>query len=293
MPVKLIAVDMDGTFLNGEKKYNKQRFLQQFLQLKEQGIHFVAASGNQLYTLKNYFSDIQDQIAYVAENGAFVVDQKEEVNFAHFEHDVAQTMLNDLLKDYAEGIIFCGKQGAYIGPKTPEKSLPKLNQYFKRLKQVDHLTDLDDEACKITINTHDYDFDQLTDELNQKPYIQNGQVRMVSSGFGFIDLIVPNQHKAYGLAFLQKRWNVKDHEVLAIGDNNNDIEMVKMAGYGIAVDNGIPELKDVADYVVGHNEEEAVLDVIDAVLHSSSDEDLSQKLVALNQLAPLDHFLNS
>lgn len=293
MPVKLIAVDMDGTFLNGEKQYNKQRFLQQFLQLKEQGIHFVAASGNQLYTLKNYFSDIQDQIAYVAENGAFVVDQTEEINFAHFDHDVTVTMLTDLSYDYAEGIIFCGKDGAYIGPQTPEHAMPKLHQYFKRLKSVDDLLQIDDQACKITINTSDYDFDDLTEHLSQKSYIQNGQVRMVSSGFGFIDLIVPNQHKAYGLSFLQKRWNVTDHEVLAIGDNNNDIEMVTMAGYGIAVDNGIPELKKVADYIVGHNEEETVLDVIDAVLQAKSDDELGQKLVALNQLAPLDNFLNS
>lgn len=281
MPVKMIAVDMDGTFLNEEKEYNKRRFSEQFLQLQQRGIHFVAASGNQLYTLKNYFSEIQDNIAYVAENGAFVVDGTAEINISHFEPQIAQVMLADLMADYAEGLILCGQKGAYVGIQTPAENMPKLHKYFKRLFTVDDLLQVDDCVCKITINTSRYDFEQLTAELNQKSYIQKNQVKMVSSGFGFIDLIVPQQHKAFGLDFLQQRWNVSAEQTLVIGDNNNDIEMVKMAKFGIAVDNAIPALKQVADYVVGHNENEAVLDVIDAVLSSGSDDDLSEKLTQL------------
>jgi hydroxymethylpyrimidine pyrophosphatase-like HAD family hydrolase len=55
MTVKIIAVDMDGTFLNEEKQYNKARFLKQYQQLQQRGIHFVVASGNQLSTLKITF----------------------------------------------------------------------------------------------------------------------------------------------------------------------------------------------------------------------------------------------
>ncbi|MBF7682263.1 HAD family hydrolase [Acinetobacter sp. B5B] len=282
MPVRLIAVDMDGTFLNGEKQYNTQRFLKQFSALQQKGIHFVAASGNQLYTLKNYFSDIQDYIGYVAENGAFVVDGLTEVNFSHFDSQVAKVMLADLMADYAEGIILCGKEGAYVDEQTPAENMPKLHKYFKRLFCVEDLLQVDDLVCKITINTSNYDFDVLTNALNQKSYIKNNQVKMVSSGFGFIDLIVPSQHKAFGLSFLQQRWQVSADETLVIGDNNNDIEMVKMAKFGLAMDNAIPELKQVADYVVGHNEREAVLDVLDAVLHSESDTQLAEKLACLN-----------
>lgn len=267
---------MDGTFLNGEKKYNKQRFLAQFLQLQARNIHFVAASGNQLWTLKNYFSDIQDEIAYVAENGAYVVDGVEEVSFSHFSQDAVDTMIHDLSQHYADGIILCGKQGAYIGPAVKSEAMPKLNKYFKRLKQVEDLENVDDLICKVTINTTYYDFDELTNDLNGKPYIQSGDVKLVSSGFGFIDLIVPKKHKAYGLDFLQQKWNISDHEILAIGDNNNDIEMVSKAGYGFAVENAIPELKKVAKYMAKHNEQEAVLDVIDIVLKAKDEEELTR-----------------
>ncbi len=49
MSIKLIAVDMDGTFLSDQKTYNRERFMAQYQQMKAQGIRFVVASGNQYY----------------------------------------------------------------------------------------------------------------------------------------------------------------------------------------------------------------------------------------------------
>ena len=74
MTVKILAVDMDGTFLNSKKQYNKARFLKQYEQLKQNNIHFVVASGNQLAKLVTYFPEINHEIAFIAENGAHVVD---------------------------------------------------------------------------------------------------------------------------------------------------------------------------------------------------------------------------
>ena len=71
MSVKLIAVDMDGTFLNDKKTYNRERFQQQYQQMKAQQIHFVVASGNQYYQLASFFPEIVDEIAFVAENGGW------------------------------------------------------------------------------------------------------------------------------------------------------------------------------------------------------------------------------
>ena len=51
MTVKVIVTDMDGTFLNDAKQYDRPRFLAQFAQLRQQGIEFVVASGNQYLSL--------------------------------------------------------------------------------------------------------------------------------------------------------------------------------------------------------------------------------------------------
>ena len=73
MSIKLIAVDVDGTFLSDQKTYNRERFMAQYRQMKEQGIRFVVASGNQYYQLISFFPEIAHQIAFVAENGGWVV----------------------------------------------------------------------------------------------------------------------------------------------------------------------------------------------------------------------------
>ncbi|WHY69380.1 HAD hydrolase family protein [Neobacillus sp. SuZ13] len=79
MAIKLIAVDMDGTFLNGQMKYDVERFSKQYVKMKELGIRFVVASENQYYQLKSFFGVMQEEISYVSENGAFIVDQGQEV----------------------------------------------------------------------------------------------------------------------------------------------------------------------------------------------------------------------
>ena len=72
MTVKVIVTDMDGTFLNDAKTYDRARFLAQFAQLQQRGIEFVVASGNQYYQLISFFPEIREQISFVAENGALV-----------------------------------------------------------------------------------------------------------------------------------------------------------------------------------------------------------------------------
>ncbi|QAT66203.1 HAD-IIB family hydrolase [Bacillus glycinifermentans] len=79
MSIKLIAVDMDGTFLDDEIKYNKERFMKQYRELKARGIKFVVASGNPYYQLKSFFPSIENEIAFVAENGAYIVDSGQEL----------------------------------------------------------------------------------------------------------------------------------------------------------------------------------------------------------------------
>ena len=88
MKIKLIAVDMDGTFLNENKQYDRERFQKQYHALKEKGIKFVVASGNQYYQLISFFPEIYRDISFVAENGALVYDQGERVH--HGELTTAQ-----------------------------------------------------------------------------------------------------------------------------------------------------------------------------------------------------------
>ncbi len=80
---KLIAVDMDGTFLNDNKTYDKDKFTKIYQELERKNIKFTVASGNQYYQLVSFFKDFPDVI-YVAENGAIVRNQKEILKLNYF-----------------------------------------------------------------------------------------------------------------------------------------------------------------------------------------------------------------
>lgn len=125
MSVKLIAVDMDGSFLSDAKTYNRARFLAQYARMKAQGIRFVVASGNQYYQLISFFPEIAHEIAFVAENGGWVVDAGEDVFNGELSKEhflTVATLLNDVP---GIEIIACGKNSAY--------TLKTYNDLFKRL----------------------------------------------------------------------------------------------------------------------------------------------------------------
>ena len=72
MTIKLIATDMDGTFLDGNGAYDRERFDALLTKLEQNNILFVAASGRQLLALEAMFADFSDRMIFVAENGGIV-----------------------------------------------------------------------------------------------------------------------------------------------------------------------------------------------------------------------------
>lgn len=75
--IKLIATDMDGTWLNDDKDYDREIFKREFKEMRKRDIKFVVASGNQYANLMTRFPDVIDQIYFVAENGALVAQGKQ------------------------------------------------------------------------------------------------------------------------------------------------------------------------------------------------------------------------
>lgn len=74
MTVNVVVTDMDGTFLDDAKQYDRVRFMAQYQELKKRNIEFVVASGNQYYQLISFFPELKDEISFVAENGALVMN---------------------------------------------------------------------------------------------------------------------------------------------------------------------------------------------------------------------------
>lgn len=265
--IKMIAVDMDGTFLDDNKTYNKARFLEQYQQLKKQNIKFVVASGNQYYQLISFFPEIRDEIAFVSENGANIVDCGKTLFCGELSNGHLEKVLEVLAGlPYAHTVV-CGPRSAYMLNSAPDSLVALMSKHYHRLELRENFSALNDTIFKFSLNLDDEKIPELMAHIG---HALDGIVTPVSSGFGFVDLIIPGVHKAHGLALLQRQWQIADSEVVALGDSGNDIEMVAHAGYGFAMANAQPAVKQVARYHTDSNNQEGALNVIERVLTGSA-----------------------
>ncbi len=263
MSIKLIAVDMDGTFLSDQKTYNRERFMAQYQQMKAQGIRFVVASGNQYYQLISFFPEIANEIAFVAENGGWVVSEGKDVFNGELSKDAFATVVEHLLTRPEVEIIACGKNSAYTLKKYDDAMKTVAEMYYHRLEYVDNFDNLEDIFFKFGLNLSD----ELIPQVQKALHEAIGDIMVsVHTGNGSIDLIIPGVHKANGLRQLQKLWGIDDSEVVVFGDGGNDIEMLRQAGFSFAMENAGSAVVAAAKYRAGSNNREGALDVIDKVL---------------------------
>jgi len=272
MAVKLVAVDMDGTFLDSSKNYDRERFAAQYRQLKDQGVRFVVASGNQYYQLKSFFPDIADEISFVAENGAYVVSEGKELFYGELPQHGVDSVLQTL-DALPEGASFavCGKNSAYLHRCFPESEFELLNRHYHRLQWIDDYAQIDDVVFKFAINLPGENGTN-TPAAHTRGFVTHLEqnlgefVKPVSSGARWVDLIIPGLHKANGLKMLQQRWDIDDAEVVAFGDSGNDFEMISQAGFGFAMENAVAPIKRAAKFRTESNDEDGVLNVIDRII---------------------------
>ena len=80
----------------------------------------------------------------------------------------------------------------------------------------------------------------------------------------YLEVVPEGISKQTGIQFLAKQLGVTIADTIAVGDETNDIEMIKAAGLGVAVSNANPAAKEAADYVTtGSNNEDAIAEVIE------------------------------
>lgn len=93
------------------------------------------------------------------------------------------------------------------------------------------------------------DPDNAENVINKLKSLLKDNIHIARSKPYLIELIDPQVSKAKALKLLASKYNIKQEEVIAIGDNDNDLEMISWAGLGAAVGNGSQNLKDRAQYI--------------------------------------------
>lgn len=260
--IKIVAVDIDGTFLTDMDKgrtYNKELFDRVFDELQRQHVHFVFASGEPYDSLCSIIPDRIQQISYVADNGGRIVDRGTDIFHGQFAPATVRNVAHFL--DQLPGVVYtlCGLESSFILLNQPASYRNRIQHYYPNLTPINSLKELHGPIFKFAMNcpqdkTREY-CQKILDRFSDVIY-------PTSSGFGSVDLIIPGLDKASGLTKLMQRWDLHPNQLAAFGDGGNDVTMLQLAKYSYAMANAPKDVKQVASKIAPSNNDQGVLKVL-------------------------------
>ena len=186
---------MDGTFLDPSGCYDRERFARLHARLRQGGVQFVVASGNQHAQLLGKFESLQG-VWYIAENGGVVARDEQIIRTTPFQPDVLSEAL--AVADHLPGglTVPCGPTTAHVLAGADVDLLHAIEPYLVRLAHVDDWSRVGEPIVKVAVVCAP----RATDELLRRLRHDAPQgVAVVSSGHGFVDLIPAGVNKGVAL----------------------------------------------------------------------------------------------
>lgn len=249
---------MDGTFLNSSHEVSPE-FPQIYEELKKRNILFVPASGRQMLGITKYFGDIENEMAFIAENGGYVIYKNEEL----FADKLDQTYIAEIITKVraipGATAVLSGKKKAYFETDNQD-FIDYISQFYTDNERRQDLTEaVDDSIFKIAI------YHPEGSELNIYPVVKEFEkhdLEIVVSGQYWLDIMNKNINKGNALEKLQKVLNITPQQTMAFGDYMNDIEMLKNARLSYAMKNAHPSVKLAASFEACTNDNFGVLKII-------------------------------
>lgn len=184
--IKLIVTDMDGTFLNSQYEVSPD-FPQIYQELKKRNILFVPASGRQMPGITQYFTEIENEIGFIAENGGYVIYKNEELFADKLDHQFIVEIIKTIREIPGARAVLSAKKKAYYESED-EAFVNYFTRYYTENQKVDDLTlEVDDDAFKIAI------YHPEGSEKNIYPYLkhfENENLEVVVSGKYWVDIFL-------------------------------------------------------------------------------------------------------
>lgn len=258
----LIALDLDGTLLTDQKNISDHS-LRVIKEAENDGHIVVIATGRSNHSSIHYYHELELNTPIVNFNGALTFHPRnpkwgkyhyplpEETTMAVidacYEIGVYNILVEDLTKTFLdqydqeiinifETVPDMSQQGVVVG---------KLN---KELLQ---------DATAILIMPAEDQVDALTNYL-AKNHGDVIEFRNWGAPWNIFEVTKKGVHKAFGLKKIADYFQIPQERIIAFGDEDNDCEMIEYAGVGVAMQNAIPKLKNLANYITDTNENDGV-----------------------------------
>lgn len=242
--MKLIVADLDGTLIH--KGFSKET-LNTVKKLQDQGFIFTIATGRHISTAKDYVKELNVKYPAIYSNGAYIYDMENNkvIYQALIDESTALQTIKICNSHHMDFIIYTIDH-IYATQKAKDKMISRIGNY-----DVDVVSD---EELKIHLKKGiikilviDDDIEQINKLRKELNHIK--EIYPIQSQKHFLDIGHHLANKGNALSILAKYLNVSLKDTMAIGDQENDIKMIQVAGVGVAMGDGSSLLKDEADYV--------------------------------------------
>ncbi|MBN1993266.1 MAG: HAD family phosphatase [Anaerolineae bacterium] len=246
MPVKLLASDLDGTLV-ADLNTIPPRTLAAVRAATEQGVYVVIATGREYRVTQKFVRMLglttpvicfQGALTYNPQTDETIAGEGLPLPLAHQLIDLAR------FYDLALNLYYDGKVYA---EKVTAQSRTMFNQTGALLEQVADLKEATTSAPVKGMIIHPAaEAEAMTAQLRAE---LGDNVSVFRSLDYVIEVTSPNVSKGKALARLATYYHIPQSQVMAIGDQDNDVEMIAWAGLGVAMGNASPGAKAAADYI--------------------------------------------
>ncbi len=259
--IKLIATDMDGTLLDSRKRLPED-ILPVIRALRAQGRTFIVASGRQYNALRRDLEDIADDIVFIAENGALIVENDQDL----FIDPLDPAELAPIL-DAAKGLdgvyaCVCTAHRALVEASSSAEFIRSMQLYYASTEIVPDLKaaceGLDD-VCKVAF------FDEGDAAAHELPVLKarlGDRLAVILSGEQWVDVMKPGVNKGRAMRMLMQMKGAAPQDCMAFGDYLNDYELLACVGESYAMANALPEIKAIAKYIAPSNDDNGVVQAL-------------------------------
>lgn len=274
MDVKLIALDLDGTVLNSKGKLSEET-KEGLMTVMDNGVNVCIASGRAFDSLPEEVLEVPGIKYAITSNGAAIykTKNKELIKAYKLLADSVDLILS-MSKKYKRITFECFINGtayadkAYINDPLIVGDNVRSVEYIRKTRhQVDNIVEFISnnkenlDCMNIILGNQDIRKD-IIEEISSK----TSDVYITSASPVMLEFSYKDCGKAAGLRFLSDYLGIDRDLIVAFGDADNDIDMIKFAGAGIALSNACQALKDEADYITLSNDEDGVLYALKNIL---------------------------
>lgn len=255
--IKLVVSDIDGTLIRRGEPFPRA-VKDAVKELQKKGIAFTFASGRLPYMITPYMEELGLDAPVCACNGTLLYQgdrllEHHPMGIARLRPLIEKALELEMTVLYAVGgVEYCLQENEVTLRKTRERGFyhelrPLTEDEWKTLA-ADKVNILDEKRRTPLLAALEKDLEGICDIT----HYEDSGLELVTAGYG----------KAYGLTRLAEWMEVPLQQVLAIGDNENDNAMLKLAGVGGAVGNGTADTKGCADIVAELEAGDGVAEII-------------------------------